>query len=86
MNQAVKIYVEILDEHRMRGDILEYSFEIERTEDPSDSGINGGKITKLILLSKVAYTVYAQFDRGWDKLPYAESAQKAIDLICGLWN
>lgn len=86
MSEGIKIEVTPMKNGYMKGTILGYSFEIKRNDEPSEFGIDGGRILKLALLSQISYTAYARYDRGWDILPRPDDARKAVELICQLWN
>lgn len=86
MSEGIKIEVQHTGNGWMKGTVLGYSFEIKRYDEPSEFGIDGGRISKLALLSQISYTVYAMYDRGWDILPRPDDARKAVELICQLWN
>ena len=68
------------------GYIGPYRFEIKHFEEPSEFGIDGGRISKLHLSWKTGYGTVAAYDRGWDKLPSFKEAQDVIDTLCTLWN
>ena len=69
-----------------RGYIGPFRFEIKHFDEPSVSGINAGRISKLWLKPKDGFEIAAAYERGWDKRPETKEAQDAVDTLCTLWN
>ena len=68
------------------GHIGPFQFEIKHFDQPSQFGIDGGRISKLWLAWIESYGVVANYDRGWDVLPGFDEAWDAVDALCTLWN
>lgn len=49
-------------------------------DEPSQFGINGGRISKLTLKGEDG-TELANYDRGWDIKPVNEIAEKAVAML-----
>lgn len=47
--------------------------------EPSEYGINGGKISKLML--KINGELVANYDRGWDVEPTCQEAETALSIL-----
>ncbi len=56
-----------------------YSFAARVTDDPTEKGIDGGKIDQLIL--KKDNEIVAQYDQGWDKEAATPEQREAIHRI-----
>jgi hypothetical protein len=56
-----------------------YHYEIKVYEEPSEYGIAGGKISKLLI--KQDGKEVASYDRGWDKEPTSEEAEIALAIL-----
>lgn len=48
-------------------------------EQPSKYGIDGGRISKLML--KIGDEIVANYDRGWDIRPTNEAAETALHIL-----
>ena len=58
---------------------------VKHYEEPSEEyGINGGKISKLMI--KIHGTVTANYDRGWDIEPEDEPTQLAYMILLQNYN
>ena len=53
-------------------------------EEPSEYGINQGRISKLTL--KNNNKVIANYDRGWDIMPTGKLANEALEMILDARN
>lgn len=62
---------------RIKKDIIEY--QIKFYDEPSEFGIDGGCISKLLLTCQGK--VVANYDRGWDVRPQGESAKLAFEFV-----
>ena len=60
------------------------SYSIKVFEEPSEYGINKGRISKLTL--KANKRVIANYDRGWDIMPTSELASEALEMILDARN
>ena len=67
-----------------RGEINGHKFEVKHFEKGSEFGIDGGRISKL-LVTKGGVEV-ASYDRGWDVLPATGEAQEVTSEIIGRYN
>ena len=57
-----------------------FHYWVKAYDEPSEEyGINGGKISKLMLKSKGK--VVCNYDRGWDIKPADESTEKALQIL-----
>lgn len=57
---------------------------VKHFEEPSDYGINKGRISKLSI--KVNGQTTANYDRGWDIKPKDEISRKALKIIMKEYN
>ncbi len=62
--------------------VVGYSMKV--FEEPSEYGINQGRISKLTL--KNDNKVIANYDRGWDIMPTTKLAKKALEMILDARN
>lgn len=62
---------------RINGDIFHYW--MKQFEEGSEFGIDGGRISKLML--KRDGKVVVNYDRGWDVKPSDKNTQLALELI-----
>lgn len=57
-----------------------FHYWVKAYDEPSEEyGIDGGKISKLMLKSKGK--VVCNYDRGWDIKPADERAEKALQIL-----
>lgn len=61
-----------------------YYYEVKHYEEPSEYGINGGRISKLYISSGDACT--ANYDRGWDRLPADEATAHIYNKLIWRFN
>lgn len=66
------------------GKLTVVRYELKAYEEPSQYGINGGRISKLTLTIK-GEVVY-NYDRGLDIPPKDENAEKALAVILHGYN
>mgnify|MGYP005775497811 CR=1 FL=1 len=52
---------------------------IKHYDNPSKYGIDGGRISKLML--KIGDEIVANYDRGWDIRPMNEAAETALRIL-----
>ncbi|PMC45491.1 hypothetical protein CJ214_00445 [Peptoniphilus lacrimalis] len=70
---------------KVEGQVIGYSMKV--FEEPSDYGINQGKISKLTLVNMSNNNeVIANYDRGWDITPTTKLANEALDMILDARN
>ena len=62
---------------KIHDNIFHYWFKV--FEEPSQFGIDGGKISKLML--KCNGEIVCNYDRGWDIEPSDPDAQIALELL-----
>ena len=67
---------------RVEDQVVGYSMKV--FEEPSEYGINQGRISKLTL--KNDNKVIANYDRGWDIMPTTKLAKKALEMILDARN
>ena len=67
---------------RVEDQVVGYSMKV--FEEPSEYGINQGRISKLTL--KNDNKVIANYDRGWDIMPTTKLANKALEMILDARN
>ena len=65
------------------GKINGYDYEVKAYEEPSNFGINGGKISKLFI--KKGNEVLVGYDREWDKHATPEM-QPILDELIAKYN
>lgn len=70
------------DTLKVEGQVVSYSMKV--FEEPSEYGINKGKISKLTL--KNNNKVIANYDRGWDIMPTGKLANEALEMILDARN
>ena len=65
-----------------------YQFEIKHFEEPSDYGIDGGRISKLWIAPKPGdfRDTIANYDRGWDVRPMNADAKAVYKAILDKFN
>ena len=56
-----------------------YRYWVKHYEEGSQFGIDGGRISKLMI--KVDGVITANYDRGWDVEPADENTQLATELL-----
>ena len=52
---------------------------VKHYEEPSEFGINGGRISKLMI--KIDGKITANYDRGWDIYPTTKEAELALCIL-----
>ena len=67
---------------RVEDQVVSYSMKV--FEEPSEYGINKGRISKLTL--KNNNKVIANYDRGWDIMPTDKLANEALEMILDARN
>lgn len=67
-----------------QGNNSEYKFCIKHFDEPSEFGINGGRISKL-WMERDGITV-CSYDRGWDIEPIDEEALYAYEMLLERYN
>lgn len=70
------------DTLRVEDQVVSYSMKV--FEEPSEYGINKGRISKLTL--KNNNKVIANYDRGWDIMPTGKLANEALEMILDARN
>jgi hypothetical protein len=67
---------------------IKVSYEVKHFENPSDWGIDCGRISKMAIRIPGMYgdNLIAHYDRGWDVLPETEFAQLACDEVMHRFN
>ena len=68
----MKIKITKIDGNRQFGTIGGVMFNAKVYDEPSDFGINNGKISKLWIDGM------ANYDRGWDKIPQTQKAFRRV--------
>lgn len=63
-----------------------YYAEIKHFEQPSEFGINGGKISKLRVATDENRNTVAAYDRGWFVKPSDEDSKQAVRQILSEFN
>ena len=71
-------YHEIPDTNWYQGEVGYYSWEGKIFDDPSQFGINNGRVSKLKI--KKGNKVVVNYDRGWD-IPVDEDTAKVVNDI-----
>lgn len=70
------------DTLKVEDQVVSYSMKV--FEEPSEYGINKGRISKLTL--KNNNKVIANYDRGWDMMPTGKLANEALEMILDARN
>lgn len=70
------------DTLKVEDQVVSYSMKV--FEEPSEYGINKGRISKLTL--KNNNKVIANYDRGWDIMPTGKLANEALEMILDARN
>lgn len=70
------------DTLKVEDQVVSYSMKV--FEEPSEYGINHGRISKLTL--KNNNKVIANYDRGWDIMPTGKLANEALEMILDARN
>nr|DAU21801.1 MAG TPA: hypothetical protein [Caudoviricetes sp.] len=68
---------------KVEDQVIGYGMKI--FEEPSDFGINNGRISKLTLVNN-NNEVIANYDRGWDIMPTTKVANEALEMILDARN
>ena len=66
----------------VNGDIFHYW--VKQYEEPSQFGIEGGRVSKLMLKRKGQ--IVCNYDRGWDIRPVDENAETALRILLKDYN
>ena len=66
----------------VNGDIFHYW--VKQYEEPSQFGIEGGRVSKLTLKRKGQ--IVCNYDRGWDIRPVDENAETALRILLKDYN
>ena len=67
------------------GNYTAVHYWVKHYEEPSEEyGINGGKISKLML--KANGEVICNYDRGWDIEPTCKEAELALSILLNSYN
>ena len=66
----------------VKGDIFHYW--VKQYEKPSQFGIEGGRVSKLMLKRKGQ--IVCNYDRGWDIRPVDENAETALRILLKDYN
>lgn len=62
---------------RVRDSIFHYWMKVY--DIPSEFGIDGGKVSKLLL--KRNDEIVCSYERGWDKMPIDDDTQLALEIL-----
>lgn len=73
--------IQVTDESGRKSNVR---YSVKHFEEPSEWGIDGGRISKLNL--KVGTDDIANYDRGWDVLPESYEAQFAFAILMNEYN
>ena len=68
------------------GNIGDYTFEIKVFEQPSEFGIDEGRVSKLWIARRRTFGVVASYDRGWDKLPRFDDEIEVTQALIDQFN
>lgn len=60
---------------------ITYHYWAKVFDEGSVYGINGGRISKLTIRKEQTDEEVVNYDRGWDKRPKTQSAQKVVDML-----
>ncbi len=60
------------------------TFSVKHFEEPSEFGIDEGRISKLEL--RVKGKIVANYDRGWDIEPTDDAVEKALQYVLATYN
>ena len=61
---------------------LKYYYEAKVYDEPSELGINNGRVSKLLVrLETYGSEVQASYDRGWDIKPTTPEAKAVVDIL-----
>ena len=60
------------------------SYEVKHFEEGSDFGIDGGSISKLECRANGETILH--YERGWNKKPETEFAEKALEILMKKYN
>lgn len=66
------------------GEDVRIDYWVKHYEEPSEWGIEGGRISKLCL--KVGAKDICSYDRGWDIKPESEEARFAFEILMHEYN
>ena len=58
-----------------------FIYSMKRFDEPSEYGIDGGRISKLSLRDKDSGQFVVNYDRGWDIKPDTKEADTALKIL-----
>ena len=64
---------------------VEFGYEAKVYDEPSQFGIEGGRISKLFIFDSKD-NILAAYDRRWIKDPKDDILRKVIEVICELYK
>ena len=63
-----------------------FAFHMKHFENPSDFGIDGGRISKLDIRTAATNKVVVNFDRGWDIKPRTSDHKAVLNALKAKYN
>ena len=64
----------------------QFRFSVKSYERPSESGIDGGRISKLTLMTEARRSIVAEYDRGWVTKPRTREQKAVCDALVAFWR
>ena len=64
----------------------QFRFSVKSYERPSESGIDGGRISKLTLMTEARRSIVAEYDRGWVRRPRTSPQKVVCDALVAFWR
>ena len=64
----------------------QFKFSAKSYERPSESGIGGGRISKLTLMTEARRSIVAEYDRGWVRRPRTSPQKAACAALVAFWR
>ena len=64
----------------------QFRFSVKSYEHPSESGIDGGRISKLTLMTEARRSIVAEYDRGWVRRPRTGPQKAVCAALVSFWR
>ena len=64
----------------------QFRFSVKSYERPSEFGIDGGRISKLAVMTEARRFIVAEYDRGWVRKPRTREQRAVCDALVAFWR
>lgn len=65
---------------------VDFKYQMKHFEEPSEFGIDGGRVSKLFLRETKSGEIACNYDRGWDIEPTSTEAETAYKILIMKYN